>query len=615
MKIKLFAILSCIVWSSFVTHAQNSVPLFHPKDQIALQLGAIQMGYTVPFSLSLSNPLNAQQATNALAMGRNALDATVSKLAARVQGVVSSPSVDTVEYRDQLYQAVEAVVTSPAVGSLKGFAILEGGKKQIVSAKFLPPSSIYTIPVPYAVEANSSVTSLDAQGILNGENQLPANSIGSTQISQGSIQPIHLLPGTLSPLKVVTGNISAEENQSYLLQPGMSGAITLPGSPAIGDVVKIQGDGLKAKAGTDQAINQWTSRKIADATSISRVRCSADGKTIFVLAEEGGAFYKSTDAAKTWQLLSGASEDDRAMDIQCSDDGNTVLLTSESSGYKLSRNGGVSWTDIILADFNNSNISKILIAPVGNKLFGLADDEATLFFSSNEGATWQSKTFPEQRGVSDLLFSGDGLTMLYVTEDNNGAIKCQISYDGGASWNAKDANHGFSISENNGLQGLISRDGSKIIFFVTSSGENGNFNTHRYLSLDCGDSWTSNKCDLYMDLENLEENKPEPLGFEDGNTILFGNKISRDQGKTWVGLPVKITNNDEEPNYILTKAYSHDFMRRIGIGLVWSDDDVTEVEQLFTSWADEVVSERGNSLQLVYLGNGIWSSLESLQTE
>jgi hypothetical protein len=210
MKIKLFSILSCIVWSSFVTHAQNSVPLFHPKDQIALQLGAIQMGYTVPFSLSLSNPLNAQQATNALAMGRNALDATVSKLAARVQGVVSSPSVDTVEYRDQLYQAVEAVVTSPAVGSLKGFAILEGGKKQIVSAKFLPPSSIYTIPVPYAVEANSSVTSLDAQGILNGENQLPANSIGSTQISQGSIQPIHLLPGTLSPLKVVTGNKSVK---------------------------------------------------------------------------------------------------------------------------------------------------------------------------------------------------------------------------------------------------------------------------------------------------------------------------------------------------------------------------------------------------------------------
>ena len=583
---------------SFNSLAQVAVPFLHPRDQIALQLGAIQMGYAVPFSLSLSNPLNAQQAANALAMGRNALDATVTKPAARVQGVVSSPPVDTVEYRDQLYQAVEAVVTSPAVGSLKGFAILEGGKKQTVTAKLIPPPNAYTIPVPYAVEANSSVTSLDAQGILSGQYHLPPNSIGPAQIS----------PGTVSPLKVVTGNITGVANQSYLLQPGASATITLPINAAIGDVVKIQGDGLKAKAGTDQAINQWTSRKIADEYDFLAVRCSADGKTIYALVNEGGTLYKSTDWAKTWQLLSGASEDDRAWGLQCSDDGNTVLLTTESQDCKLSRNGGGSWVNL-----NNENISQFLIAPVGNKLFGLGYDEETLFFSSNEGATWQTKTFPEQRGVSDLLFSGDGLTMAYVTEDNNGAIKCQVSHDGGLSWSAKGSSQGFSVSqENYGIQGLISRDGAKMVFFVSYDDEDGNYITRRYLSLDSGVTWNSSICDIYMDLENLEENKPEPLGFEDGNTILFGNKISRDKGNTWVGLPVKITNNDEDPNYILTKAYSHDFMRRIGIGYIDMDENQ---EGLYTSWADEVVSERGNSLQMVYLGNGIWSALESQQPE
>ena len=157
---------------SFNSLAQMAIPFLQPRDQIALQLGAIQMGYPVPFSFSSfssGSSTNVQQAINAMAMGRNALNATVLKPAVRVQGVVSSPPIDTTAFRDQLYQAVEAVVTLPATGSLKGFAILEGGKKQTVTAKLVPPSSTYTIPVPYALEASYSVTSLDAQGILTGQ--------------------------------------------------------------------------------------------------------------------------------------------------------------------------------------------------------------------------------------------------------------------------------------------------------------------------------------------------------------------------------------------------------------------------------------------------------------
>jgi hypothetical protein len=82
--------------------------LQHPRDQIALQLGAIQMGYTVPFTLTgtISAP-KMQQAVNALVMGRNSLNARVGAPAVQVQGAVDCPNVDTVEYRDQLYTAVE----------------------------------------------------------------------------------------------------------------------------------------------------------------------------------------------------------------------------------------------------------------------------------------------------------------------------------------------------------------------------------------------------------------------------------------------------------------------------------------------------------------------------
>ena len=156
--------------------AQTANTLQHPKDQIALQLGAIQMGYTVPFTLTGNiTTQKMQEAVNALVMGRNALDATVAKPAVKVVGAVDSPSVDTVEYRDQLYAAVEYVVTSPVVATIKGSSTVTGNKKVSVAAtKLTLPTSAWTIPVPYALESRSSADvqslrdELVAVGVLSG---------------------------------------------------------------------------------------------------------------------------------------------------------------------------------------------------------------------------------------------------------------------------------------------------------------------------------------------------------------------------------------------------------------------------------------------------------------
>ena len=164
------------IFAGALALGQTNMPFQHPKDQIALQLGAIQMGYSVPFQL-VGDPTSAQQAANALAMGRNILSATASKPAVKVQGFVSSPAIDSVEFRDQLYQAVEAVVTSPVIGSIKGSVILETGKKQSVSAKLALPPSSYTIPVPYALESASSI---DAQALTTQMNSL-SGSVAAVQ--------------------------------------------------------------------------------------------------------------------------------------------------------------------------------------------------------------------------------------------------------------------------------------------------------------------------------------------------------------------------------------------------------------------------------------------------
>ena len=187
--------------------------LQHPRDQIALQLGAIQMGYTTTgtaFQLFTGNATNAQQAANALVMGRNALDATAAKAAVKVQGVVDSPSVDTVEYRDQLYSAVEHVVTSPVVGMVRGQATLEGGKKVSAAVRLSGPPNTWTIPVPFALESRSSADvqalrdELVAAGVLNEQGNEGGGGVGNATADMVTVQG-----GTLPEVSELAGQMVA----------------------------------------------------------------------------------------------------------------------------------------------------------------------------------------------------------------------------------------------------------------------------------------------------------------------------------------------------------------------------------------------------------------------
>jgi len=186
--------------------------LQHPRDQIALQLGAIQMGYTVPFTLTgtISAP-KMQQAVNALVMGRNSLNAMVGAPAVQVQGAVDCPNVDTVEYRDQLYSAVEYVVTSPVVASIKGSATLANSKKVTLSAtKLTVPPSAWTIPVPYALEARSSADvealrdELVAAGVLNEQGNEGEGGEGNATAEMVTVQG-----GTLPQVSELAGQMVA----------------------------------------------------------------------------------------------------------------------------------------------------------------------------------------------------------------------------------------------------------------------------------------------------------------------------------------------------------------------------------------------------------------------
>jgi formylglycine-generating enzyme required for sulfatase activity len=186
--------------------------LQHPKDQIALQLGAIQMGYTVPFTLTGNISVQKmQQAVNALVMGRNALDATVAKPAVKVVGAVDCPSVDTVEYRDQLYAAVEYVVTSPVVATIKGNATLTGNKKASVAAtKLTVPPNAWTIPVPYALESRSSADVATLESTIQAlRDELVAAGVLSGEGGNATADMVTVAGGTLPESSELAGEVVA----------------------------------------------------------------------------------------------------------------------------------------------------------------------------------------------------------------------------------------------------------------------------------------------------------------------------------------------------------------------------------------------------------------------
>lgn len=150
------ALTAFIFLTAGAVHAQK---ISYPRDQIALQLGAIQMGYAVPFKPDLSNPLARQDALNALAQGRNALRATVDKPTINVKGFRDSPPAGSAEFRAQLDLAVQSLIdllTQPPVGRIQGRVELAATAKFVpVSASLKAPPADWTIPLPYAVEAAS----------------------------------------------------------------------------------------------------------------------------------------------------------------------------------------------------------------------------------------------------------------------------------------------------------------------------------------------------------------------------------------------------------------------------------------------------------------------------
>jgi len=177
------ALFAALILPLNLAWSQKTASIF-PRDQIALQLGAIQMGYTttngVPFV-----PANQQQAANALAQGRIALSTTDGWGSANVFG--ATKPADSGKYVAQLNAAVKFVLASPANTIVKGKVSLTDGKLQAITAKIAPPSGAWWVPSPYAISALGPVGPQGPAGPVG-----PAGPTGPQGVAgpQGLIGPV-----------------------------------------------------------------------------------------------------------------------------------------------------------------------------------------------------------------------------------------------------------------------------------------------------------------------------------------------------------------------------------------------------------------------------------------
>ncbi|VTU32383.1 WD40/YVTN/BNR-like repeat-containing protein [Variovorax sp. RA8] len=249
----------------------------------------------------------------------------------------------------------------------------------------------------------------------------------------------------------VTGvAVQAQPNTCYIARNATAQVVvTLPASPAIGDVVRVRGAGLggwKIAQNPGQAVDtkslggmagaNWTVRESnlplssvdGQGTVISRSRMvfSADGSTL-AAAVSGGQIYTSTDNGASWT----ARESNRWWtSIASSTDGTKLVAVDGALGQLYtSTDSGVSWTPRESGRMWSSVASSV----DGSKLVAAVDVGGQLYTSTDSGVSWTARE--SAHAWTSVASSADGSKLVAVAADD----QIYTSIDSGVTWIARES--------------------------------------------------------------------------------------------------------------------------------------------------------------------------------
>lgn len=332
----------------------------------------------------------------------------------------------------------------------------------------------------YLLKSGGTVTgSLSVSGVISG------NGSGLTNLPNTGFQ--WLSPGGTA--------IQAVTNNGYLVNDPAQVTVTLPASPAIGDIVRVSSagaGGFKIAQNAGQSILQLRNYN-PDAVAWNNVRGSYSQMTYKAVAMSPDGL-RITVVAKA-PIPAGCSPG-----VPC-----------PAEGVFNSSDGGATWTASDLGGTNRDWVA-LAMSSDGTKLVG-AVNGGQLLTSTNSGVTWTARD--SARAWIDVASSADGTKL--VATVNLGQI--YTSSNSGVTWTAR-AQSGQWLSVTS------SADGTRL-----AAVDYGGFLV--WLSADSGVTWTAGTVFNYWTSISMSSDGSKLIACADGTGGLSGVWISSDFGATW----------------------------------------------------------------------------------
>jgi ligand-binding sensor protein len=220
----------------------------------------------------------------------------------------------------------------------------------------------------------------------------------------------------------VTGTSQqAASNTGYIANNAAQVTITLPPSPAFGDVIQVSGVGaggwkIAQNAGqsilTQQILGigaSWTAPPGQTNRNWQAVASSADGNKL-VAAASGGLLYTSTDSGVTW---TGRAATRNWKSVASAADGSKLVAVVLNGQIYTSTDSGVTW----IARDQNRIWTGVASSTDGSKLVAVVTG-GQIYTSTDSGLTWTAHD--SSRGWQAVASSADGSKL--VAAVSNGQI-------------------------------------------------------------------------------------------------------------------------------------------------------------------------------------------------
>lgn len=278
---------------------------------------------------------------------------------------------------------------------------------------------------------------------------------------------------------------TAVSGNAYLTTNAAQTTVTLPASPAAGNVVRVMASsgsgGWRVNAAGTQTLaapgigsGAWTQR--TPTGNVQAVASSSDGAKLAAVVK-GGYIYTSNDSGVTWTArMADAS---RQWNSIASNSDGTKLAAVVQNGYIYTSNdSGVTWT-AQMTDVSRQWYS-IASSSDGVKLAAVVCSSSSngyIYTSTNSGVTWTARMTDANRYWWSIASSSDGVTLAAVINSSftNGYI--YTSTDSGVTWTARMTD---AMRQWSGI--AVSSDGAMLAAVV--------YNGRIYTSTDGGAIWT-----------------------------------------------------------------------------------------------------------------------------